>query len=131
MDDNRCPNCGRKQPCEPCTRKEAERREDARLDALHAPDRGYLLVYFSAAPALAQQHLNRLRAEWPGAVREEAPDQWRDYWSGCCRIARMRSELDGECVATYEVREDGALDRLDDFGDDFWAAFSKLNEQGS
>jgi hypothetical protein len=84
MNNPYCPNCGRRLPCEPCYAREARAREDEYIDALarESAERTpvALLVWFTHRRRDAQwEHLNRLRAEWPYALRVLEPELPGDY----------------------------------------------------
>jgi hypothetical protein len=126
MDNKRCEQCGRRLPCQPCDDLGARASEEAVLDALQEepPRSSVLLVWFTSP--LARQHLNRLTAEWPGAIEVIEPTEPGD-WLGC-RIARTAQELEGTPVAEYEV-DHRSIRRADAYDDPFFQALRGLMER--
>lgn len=101
----RCENCGRKLPCAPCGAREQRALEDALLDRLGEmlADAQPLILWFRMPPSAARQHLNRLAAEWPGAMEVIEPIEEGDQLG--CRVAVSAADLGRNPQAEWEVTE--------------------------
>lgn len=103
--DNRCENCGRKLPCEPCGARARQALEDSLLDRLEemVTDAHTLILWFRLPEDAAWQHLNRLAAEWPGALEVIMPIEPGDTLG--CRVAFNEEDLGKNPTAEWEVTE--------------------------
>ena len=101
----RCENCGRKLPCAPCGAREQRALEDALLDRLGemTADAQPLILWFHMHPSAARQHLNRLCAEWPGALEVIEPIEEGDQLG--CRVALSAASIGCNPAAEWEVTE--------------------------